>query len=107
MSEDSDKDQKTEDPTHKRLEESRKKGQIPVSKEVGNFFIILTLTLIVVALGPGMMRRTRDLLLPFFASPDQFIMDASGISSMLQDVSSRALLIITVPLGLSIVAALG
>ncbi len=35
-----DDSQKTEDPTSKKLEDARKKGQVPVSKEVGNFMLL-------------------------------------------------------------------
>jgi flagellar biosynthetic protein FlhB len=42
-----DKSQKTEDPTQKRLEDSRKKGQIPSSREVNNRIMILAGTLVV------------------------------------------------------------
>ncbi|HKJ87372.1 MAG TPA: flagellar biosynthesis protein FlhB [Gammaproteobacteria bacterium] len=45
MAEEQDKSQKTEDPTPKRREEARERGQIPTSREVG------TATLLLVALG--------------------------------------------------------
>ncbi|MBF0621518.1 MAG: flagellar biosynthesis protein FlhB [Magnetococcales bacterium] len=41
MAEDSDKDSKTEEPTPKRLEESRKKGQVATSREVSTAFLFL------------------------------------------------------------------
>ena len=39
-----DNSQKTEDPTPKKLEEARKKGQVPMSREVNNFVMLLAAT---------------------------------------------------------------
>lgn len=52
--EDQDDSQKTEDATPKKLEEARKKGQVPMSKEVGTWLMLLTGTLIVANIGPHM-----------------------------------------------------
>jgi flagellar biosynthetic protein FlhB len=47
MAEDDDDSQKTEDPTPKRLEESRKKGQIALSRELNTWLMLLTGTIII------------------------------------------------------------
>lgn len=52
-----DDSQKTEDPTPKKLEESRKKGQVPLSREVNNWIMLLAGTLVVLAIGPSAMRN--------------------------------------------------
>ena len=36
-----DSDDKTEQPTAKKLADARKKGQVPRSKEAGTFFVIM------------------------------------------------------------------
>lgn len=41
MAEESDKDQKTEDPTDKRLSDARSKGQVPTSREVSTALLFL------------------------------------------------------------------
>lgn len=46
---------KTEDPTPKKLEEARKKGQVPLSREVNNWLMLLTGTIVVLAIGPSVM----------------------------------------------------
>lgn len=53
---DHDDSSKTEDPTPKKLEEARKRGQIPVSREINNWIMILAGTLVVLAMGPGTMQ---------------------------------------------------
>ena len=45
-----DPEQKTEQPTQKRLEEAMKKGNIPVSKEVAHFFTLALLAGIIAGL---------------------------------------------------------
>lgn len=47
-----DDSQKTEEPTPKKLEESRKKGQVALSREVNNWVMLLTGTIVVLAIGP-------------------------------------------------------
>ncbi|MFQ5518433.1 MAG: EscU/YscU/HrcU family type III secretion system export apparatus switch protein, partial [Mariprofundus sp.] len=48
MSEEQDKSQQTEEASPKRLEDARKKGQVPNSKEPSTAISFLVLTLIVV-----------------------------------------------------------
>ena len=48
MAEDTqDQSQKSEEPTQKRLEDARKKGQLPSSREVNNWVMILAGTVVV------------------------------------------------------------
>jgi flagellar biosynthetic protein FlhB len=42
-----DNSQKTEDPTAKKLDEARKKGQVPLSREVNNFIMLLASTILI------------------------------------------------------------
>jgi len=60
--EDQDDSQKTEDPTAKRLEESRRKGQVPLSREVNNWIMLFAATMVVVAFGPGLADHLTQLL---------------------------------------------
>lgn len=51
--EQADDSQKTEDPTPKKIEDSRKKGQIALSREVNNWIILLAGTIVVAAMLPS------------------------------------------------------
>ena len=42
MAESSDGQEKTEEPTGKRISDARKKGQLPRSREAGTFFVLLS-----------------------------------------------------------------
>ncbi len=77
MAEDTqDKSQKTEEPTQKRLEDSRRKGQVPSSREVNNWIMILAGTLVVMIFGPAMMRDLRIELRKFIEKPHAMLLDA-------------------------------
>jgi flagellar biosynthesis protein FlhB len=56
MAEDQDQSQKTEEPTPKKLEDARQKGQVASSKEVSNLLLIGSATLILGVALPGIMR---------------------------------------------------
>lgn len=55
MAENEDGQEKTEDPSAKRLEDARKKGQVPRSKELGTVLITLMAAIWLWWLGPGMI----------------------------------------------------
>ncbi|HEY8962895.1 MAG TPA: flagellar biosynthesis protein FlhB [Alphaproteobacteria bacterium] len=57
-----DDSQKTEDPTAKKLEEARKRGQVPMSKEVNTWLMLVVSTVLIVAFAPIVMERLTFLL---------------------------------------------
>jgi flagellar biosynthesis protein FlhB len=81
-----DDSSKTEEPSHKKLEEARKKGQIPATRELNHFFMMLALTFFVFTLGSSVGNQTLHLLSPFITKPDMFDMSAGGVNTMLSDV---------------------
>ena len=58
--EQADDSQKTEDPTPKKIEESRKKGQVALSREINNWVMLFTGTIVVLAIGPSAMEKLKD-----------------------------------------------
>ncbi|CAN0486546.1 unnamed protein product, partial [Discosporangium mesarthrocarpum] len=48
----SDDSQKTEEPTQKRIDEARNKGDVPTSREVQNWFMLVSATIVVALLLP-------------------------------------------------------
>jgi flagellar biosynthetic protein FlhB len=64
MSEEADQSEKTEDPSHKRLEDAHQKGDVPKSQELSSAFVLLGGTLVVgLMIGPAMANLT-----PMFAN---------------------------------------
>lgn len=59
--------QKTEEPTQKKLADSRKKGEVPMSREVNNWMMIFTGALIVVMYAPYFMADLKQMMTIYIA----------------------------------------
>ena len=105
MAEEQDDSQKTEDPTPKRLEETRKKGQVPNSREVASWFMILAFTLLVFTLietaGVELSRVMRGFLEQGYAVS----LDQGNLIDVLSDTSLEVALALLLPLSLPLAAA--
>lgn len=106
MSEDSDESSKTEEPTHKKLEDARKKGQIFQSREINHFFMMLALTLFIMILAPMLGRDMIDTLGPFITEPDQMNMDTAGFMGLMRTVAIGTILALSLLFAASIAAAI-
>ena len=94
MAEDQDNSQKTEDPTQKRLEEARRKGDVAKSQDVPAWFLLMTAAGIVAGAGP-VMRMIADPLVRIFDHPQSFHLADGGAMNM-----ARALLMaLLAPMG--------
>ncbi len=103
---DQDKENKTEEPTHKRLEEAFKKGQIAHSREVGSFLMLIMLAFIITSFAPSIMKNTKYLLLPFIASPHDMPASGREFNQLLSNTALGTLGIIIIPLMGCVVAAI-
>ena len=61
-----DTDDKTEQPTSKKLDDARKKGQVPRSKEAGTFFVLLAGVLSIWAFSSFLGKGMRQIMLNSF-----------------------------------------
>ena len=78
MAENEDRSQKTEEPTQKKLDDARKKGQVASSREVNTWFMLLAGTLMV-ALAPMAMDDMGSILSRFLSQPHAFSVDGPAI----------------------------
>ncbi|MHC8494620.1 flagellar biosynthesis protein FlhB [Thalassospira sp. SM2505] len=92
-----DDSQKTEDPTSKKLEDARKKGQVPVSKEVGNFMLLFGGGLVILMMGPTMAQGVRDLAVGFIEHPHMLDVSNAGIPLLFKDVILGMLWVLGIP----------
>ncbi len=106
MSEDQDQSQKTEEPTRKRLDEARQKGQLVTSREINNFFMLCAFTVIAVWLTPHIMMQAQLAMLPFIESPENFIIDEGSFKTLFAETSRHMGMLLALPLAISIIAAL-
>lgn len=93
-----DKDSKTEEPTSKRLEEARKRGQIPFSREVGSFLILFVLAVTIAWYAPRMALRTRDILTPYLANAYDYPVDMAGVGTIFYRLTFQSLGLVIGPL---------
>lgn len=101
-----DDESKTEEPTHKRLEEAVKKGNIPVSKEVGSFLMLLALAFTVAVFAPSILRNAKILLTPFISDFATLPGDGKELGLLFRNTVFSAAAILLAPILASIVAAL-
>lgn len=102
-----DQDQeKTEEPSQRRLDDARQKGQVPTSKEVGSFLLLLSLTLIIVAMAPFLAEKTGANLVHFIESPDDIEISAGNVGSVLIKTTLDMLLILAIPFAATMIMAI-
>ena len=106
MADDRDDSQRTEEPTQKKLDDARKKGQVIQSREVSNWLMLLAVSIVVIALAPGFMGSMGKKLTTFIEQPHLYRIDAPGALEGLQASFLDLLLPIGVPMGLLLIAAL-
>lgn len=95
MAEEQDDSQKTEDPTQKRLEEARKKGDIAKSQDVPIWFLILGTAAIMAAAGP-LAAMIADPLVRILDHPHAFKLTDGGA----QKLMGSLLMSLALPLGI-------
>ncbi|MDD5586750.1 MAG: flagellar biosynthesis protein FlhB [Alphaproteobacteria bacterium] len=81
-----DKEQKTEQPTGKRINEARQKGQLPISREVGTWFLFIATLIVIAWLGPAMGQRLTGSLRPFLEMPQDISLEGKGLQRALANV---------------------
>lgn len=106
MAEEQDDSQKTEEPTQKRLDESRQKGQVASSKEINHAFMILGGALFVIMLAPGTLRSIEHTLVRYIAEPHLMTVDGAGLTGALRATLGDVGLALVMPFGLLVVLAL-
>ncbi len=106
MAENSDDSQKTEEPTHKRLEDARRKGQVAVSREVNHWFMIGAGALWITAFGPQVARDLGTVLLKFVESPHAIQTDQEHLRVILLHLMRDVGLALVFPTAIMMVAAL-
>ena len=80
MAEGNDEAEKTEEPTHRRLQEAVKKGQVAFSREVTNFLILVLLALNIIWFAPYYMQRATIYLSQFIHSVHDIRVDRENIT---------------------------
>lgn len=100
-----DQADKTEEPTQKKLQDARDKGQVPKSREFNTWLILATGALILLTLAPEMVRRVAKVLLPFIESPHAIPLDFAALRMVMLDTVTDLFIVMGLgALGLVLVA---
>jgi len=106
MSEETDDSQKTEEPSQKKLDDARQKGQVAVSRELNHWFMIFGGTLFVAMLAPGALTGIYKASLRHIAAPQDIVTDGSGLTGLFVSLYMNVGLAMFAPFGLLIILAL-
>lgn len=106
---DSDDDtSKTEDPSAKKLEEARKRGQVAQSRDMNTWLLLLATTILIGTAIPAMFRDFSDFLKIFLEQPSLLSAGPGDLSRILSEVFFETVRIVAIPfLFLLVVAFLG
>ncbi|MBL8697296.1 MAG: flagellar biosynthesis protein FlhB [Alphaproteobacteria bacterium] len=104
MADDKDESTQTEEPTAKRQQEARARGQVPLSREVNSWLVLLAATLGLVNFADDMMRSGRQIVRYFLEKPHMIAVEADTLPGFILDVLLSAAVVVG-PVILAIVVA--
>jgi flagellar biosynthetic protein FlhB len=107
MAEEQDDSQKTEDPTSRRLDEARKRGQVANSREVNNLLMLGVFSMSILLFGGAAAGAIYKASMPFIESPDLVPTDFEHLVMLGWKILGVLLVAGAVPLVLAVIAAIG
>lgn len=106
MAEQPDDSEKTEEPSQKKLDDARQKGDVPKSTEIAHLVTLAAGIVIIMALGGQMARHTAGSLTGFLSNAAQVPMDAGGVMDLARAMVWLFILITAVPFVVLVIAAI-
>src|SRR3984957_15029048 len=98
--------ERTEEPSQKRLQDARERGQVPRSRELTNFATMIGGSATLVAIGGTLSARMSQLMRHGLAIEPQRLRDPDGMFSALADACLSALTVLLPVFGALIVLVL-
>lgn len=98
MADDQDESQKTEEPTPKKIEEARKKGQVISSQEVKHWFMLLGFLMLIAFFSPSISQDLVGRMGGLLANLHTVPTDGPALAGALRDVAIDILLMLGLPL---------
>ncbi len=105
MSEESDLE-KTEEPTGRRIEQAREKGQVPHSRELGTFLVLITAAALFWGMGGWLVERSAAIARKSFNIENKYIFEPSLMLPRLADLSIDTLMAFAPILGVLVLASI-
>jgi flagellar biosynthetic protein FlhB len=105
MAEGADQEDKTEEPSAKKLREARENGQVPQSREINTWVILFTAAALLGWTAVRVSHTLSDDLKQFIARPESFIVNSDTIGPILQSTFADLLHSVGIPLFTFFIAA--
>ena len=105
MAENDDDSQKTEEPTAKRIADSRNRGQVAQSREVANWFMLFSAAVAVALFAPFSAEKYVHAVFQFLERPHDIPITPESLRHLFIDVAWTIAIAIAAPIGLFLVAA--
>jgi len=106
MAEQQDDNEKTEDPTQRRLDQALERGDVAKSQEVNTWFIIAASTLIVMGFSGSMGLELTKTMRGMIENSYRFPTDGAALNYFFEKISIEVLAALTIPLLLLALAAI-
>jgi len=101
-----DESQKTEEPSHRRLEQAREKGQVAKSQEVNHWFMILAIAIVFGVFGEPFVDGIAISLYQLIEQPHAIRLDGGQLQAVLTDVGWRLGVAVMIPVVVMVLMAL-
>lgn len=101
-----DESQKTEAPSPYKLEEARKKGDVPKSQDVATLFILTAGVAVLLTLGLHSAQDLARYMIVFVERPDQIAVDGGALQRLSFDIGLKTGLVLSATIGAICVAGL-
>ena len=105
MADDQDESQKTEEPTAKKLQEAHDKGEVAKSQEIKHWFILFSVTIIIMVSAKSSMAGIRELLGAILGSSYRISMDGNSLRVFAADTLGGVFSYLTFPVIILMVGA--
>lgn len=107
MAENDDQDnaQKTEEPTAKKLREARQRGQVPLSREINNWIMLMVATVLIMTVSGSMFSELSGFMRLFIERSHDIPMGKGGVAAALSHSVLEVAKIMALPLLILMIAA--
>jgi flagellar biosynthetic protein FlhB len=104
LAEGEDDSQKTEEPTQRRLDDAREKGDVAKSQEIPGWFVLASGLALISFVFPGMARSMASEMQVFFAQPHNFEVEPNAIMQMMKQTAWHVTAAVGLPILLLAIA---
>lgn len=101
-----DESQKTEDPSQKKLDDAREKGQVAKSQEISHWFMLLAFASMIGVFGASVAQGLGGQMIRFLESPHTMRMDRESFGSLVSEVMGDVGVLAILPALIAISAAI-